>query len=148
MMADLTHIGDQSGCLLMMSAAIPAMCGVAIEVPDSLSYSRLLWFFGETAAITFTPGAMMSGFKRSPPLDRAGPRLEKPATAGASTLVSVPALSDAVAPAPADAAYALTAVPVGVSTAAVGTEWKSASSEFGDGLYMIMPTPPAWKTAL
>ncbi len=88
-MADFTHIGLQSGCLLRISAATPAMCGVAIEVPDSASYRLPLWFAGETAAMTSTPGAMMSGLSRPPPLDFDGPRLENDATAGASTVIAV-----------------------------------------------------------
>ena len=82
--ADLTSIGDQSGCLEMSSAATPAMCGVAIDVPDSLSHRLPAWFSGETAATMSTPGAMMSGLPRSPPLKSDGPRDEKPATTGAS----------------------------------------------------------------
>src|SRR5439155_18824844 len=84
--ADRTANGDQVGFLLRMRAAIPAMCGVAIEVPDSRSHRLPSWFAGDTAASTSTPGAMMSGFNRSPPLLGDGPREENAATAGASAL--------------------------------------------------------------
>src|SRR5262245_17190641 len=81
--ADLIHIGDQSGCLLRDSAAIPEMCGADSEVPDS--ELKLLPVAGATAAMTSTPGAVMSGFSRSPPPALAGPNDEKPAIAGART---------------------------------------------------------------
>src|SRR5262249_58203305 len=96
MSADFTSIGDQVGCADMSSAATPAMCGVAIDVPDSLSHRLPAWFSGETAATMLTPGAMMSGLPRSPPLNRDGPADEKPATTGASTLTGTPAPSEAV----------------------------------------------------
>src|SRR5262249_45497945 len=142
MRADLTHIGDQSGCLLITSAASPAMCGVDIDVPDSVSNRLPPCPAGETAAMTSLPGPMMSGFSRSPPLDRAGPRLEKSATVGASTFTWVPTDSAAVGLA-VPAMYALMACPEAVSTCTVGTTWKSALSEFGEGFHSTMPTPPA-----
>src|SRR5699024_10137667 len=101
--ADLTSIGDQSGCFDMSSAATPAMCGVAIDVPDSLSHRLPAWFCGETAATMSTPGAMMSGLPRSPPLKSDGPRDEKPATTGASGVgAPVVGVSEAVAELPAE----------------------------------------------
>jgi hypothetical protein len=53
----------------------------------------------------------------------------------------------AVAPAPADEMYARIAARVTSSTWIVGTKWKSALSEFGDGFIRIIPTPPALRTA-
>ena len=100
--ADLIAIGDQFGCLAMSSAAMPAMCGLDIEVPDSASYRLPLSATGETAAMTSTPGAVMSGFSRSPPPASAGPFDENAAMAGASTETCVDADRLAVAPAPAD----------------------------------------------
>src|SRR5262245_41111248 len=125
--ADLTSIGDQSGCLAISSAAMPVMCGVAIEVPDSLSHRLPAWFAGETAATMSTPGAMMSGLPRSPPLKSDGPRDEKLATRGASG-VGAPETGwiAAVAEPPAEAMYALIAKPDVASRWAVGTKWKSA----------------------
>jgi hypothetical protein len=35
--ADLIIIGDHRGWMSLSTAAIPAMCGAAIEVPDSKS---------------------------------------------------------------------------------------------------------------
>src|SRR4029078_3605057 len=81
--AGLTFIGDQSGCLALSSAAMPVMCGVAIEVPASLSHRLPAWFSGQTAATMSTPGAMMSGLPRSPPLKSDGARAEHHATNGA-----------------------------------------------------------------
>src|SRR6478752_5311055 len=80
----------------MSSAATPAMCGVAIDVPDSLSHRLPAWFCGETAATMSTPGAMMSGLPRSPPLKSDGPRDEKLATIGASGVGAVVGVSEAV----------------------------------------------------
>src|ERR1051325_10928043 len=126
--ADLTSIGDQSGCLAISSAAMPVMCGVAIEVPDSLSHRLPAWFSGETAATMSTPGAMMSGLPRSPPLKSDGPRDENAATTGASG-VGAPTigLSDAVGLA-VPAMYALIASPSVLLMWSLGTKWKSASN--------------------
>ena len=131
--ADRTAVGDQVGFLLRIRAAIPAMCGVAIEVPDSRSHRLPSWFAGETAASTSTPGAMMSGFSRSPPLLGDGPREENAATAGASALTCTPADSAPVGPA-VPAMYALIAAPAAWSTWIDGTKWKSALRLFADGL--------------
>src|SRR5215471_4210268 len=120
--ADLTSIGDQSGCLEIRSAAMPAMCGVAIDVPDSASHRLPAWFSGETAATMSTPGAMMSGLPRLPPLKSDGPRDENAATTGASG-VGAPetGTSDAVAELPAEAMYALIARPFVLLMWSVGT---------------------------
>ena len=56
---------------------------------------------GATAAMTLTPGAVMSGLSRSPPPAIAGPYDEKPAIVGASTGEVSIAEIDAVGLAPA-----------------------------------------------
>src|SRR5436190_22987587 len=95
--ADLTAIGDQPGLRLISSAASPAMCGAANEVPlwkPNRSPSRA----GELAISTLTPGAPRSGLTRSSPLARVGPREEERATVGAVTVgASTPAVITAVA---------------------------------------------------
>src|SRR5689334_10485906 len=53
----------------------------------------------------------------------------------------------AVAPAPAEAMYALTASPSAVPTWVDGTEWISATRLLAVGLYCTMPTPPARLTS-
>src|SRR5262249_7444578 len=127
MRADLTSMGSQSGCFDRSNAATPAMCGAAIDVPDSLSHRLPEWFSGDTAATTLTPGAMMSGLPRSPRLNSDGPADEKPATCGASTLVVTLAENDAVG-LPVEWMYDLIARPCVLLTCTVGTKWKSASS--------------------
>jgi len=86
MSADLTIIGDQSGCRSMSSAARPATCGEDIEVPLSRLKSMPFAVTGETAARMSTPGAMTSGFSRSPPPARSGPREENEAVKGAGVV--------------------------------------------------------------
>src|SRR5688500_2116631 len=103
MRADLIAIGDQVGCLALSSAAMPAMCGLDIEVPEAASYRVPLAPTGETAATTSTPGAVMSGFNRSPPPASAGPLDENAAIAGATTVSRTASVMLAVAPAPAAA---------------------------------------------
>src|SRR4029453_2469195 len=114
-----TVIGDQEGFLLISSAAMPAMCGAAIEVPLSVSHRLPAWLGGALAAVTSTPGARMSGLGRSPLLETEGARDENAATWGASMVTCCAADSDAVAP--AVAAYALMAAPATSSTCTVGT---------------------------
>ncbi len=80
-MADFTAIGDHVGCFPKKSAAAPATCGAAIEVPERKSKLRPRGS-GEKAARMATPGPEMSGFSRSPPLPTDGPREEKPAICG------------------------------------------------------------------
>src|SRR5690349_851506 len=145
--ADLIAVGDQVGFLLLISAAIPEMCGVAMEVPDSRSKSWPLCPGGATAASTSTPGALMSGLSRSPPLLTDGPIDEKSAMTGASFFTAVAAEIAAVGFA-VPAMYALMAAPSVGPTWIDGTKWKSALSELAVGLYWIMPTPPACWTAL
>ena len=58
--ASATSAALQPGCAWTTSAALPATCGVAIEVPDSKSP----WLPVPTAVEkTLTPGAEMSGFR-------------------------------------------------------------------------------------
>ncbi|KAM0935303.1 hypothetical protein DsansV1_C29g0210401 [Dioscorea sansibarensis] len=64
-MADLIAAGDQSGWVAFNRAAMPLMCGVAMEVPEAmLKFAPMLGVgpgeIGHAARI-FTPGAMMSG---------------------------------------------------------------------------------------
>jgi hypothetical protein len=126
MSADLIHIGDQVGLAPRMSAATPAMCGLDIEVPELVLNRFPAWFGGATAAMTSTPGAVMSGFRTSPPPAIAGPREENAAISGARAVTVDDADSEAVAP--AVAAYALIASPAADCTCTVGTKWKSALS--------------------
>ncbi|XBJ24525.1 hypothetical protein VPH35_002390 [Triticum aestivum] len=92
MMADLIAAGDQSGCRLLMSAAMPLRCGVDMDVPDSTKKERptppsensVCDSLGAHAASMFMPGPVMSGF-RMPGLALLGPRDEKKVTAGAGS---------------------------------------------------------------
>src|SRR5262245_21836483 len=94
--AALSTPGAQSGCSWARIAADPAMCGVAIEVPDSVVYASpgsprnpsLLF-----AAVMSTPGAVISGLTAPSP-DR-GPRLEN--SASWSLLSTAPTASAASA---------------------------------------------------
>ena len=89
-MADLIAAGDQSGCLLLISAATPLRCGVDMDVPEmmlkvgptpmSADDEGPTWD-GHAARI-LTPGPVMSGFKM-PGLCRLGPREENEVMAGA-----------------------------------------------------------------
>src|SRR3954454_9438096 len=148
-MADLTVIGDQSGCTPSMNAASPAMCGLAIEVPEYRSKSRPLFDGGATAARTLTPGAEMSGLMTSESLATAGPREENPAICGSGVgegHVVSPSWMAAVAP--VVAAYAMILSPESLSTCTVGKEWKSGSSRVaGDGSAIPMATPRGCLTA-
>ncbi|GJM97719.1 hypothetical protein PR202_ga14668 [Eleusine coracana subsp. coracana] len=81
MIADLMAAGDQSGCTLLIIAAMPLRCGAAIDVPDmELNMPCSSTFVGPTlngqAAMMFTPGPMISGL-RIPGLAVLGPRDEK-----------------------------------------------------------------------
>src|SRR3954465_8132127 len=98
--ADLIIIGDQSGCDCFSNAAMPATCGADIDVPlYTLKLSPPLPG-GATAATMSWPGGMRSGFGRSPPPARRGPRDENEAVRGAGTLKTSAAwLIFAVAPA-------------------------------------------------
>src|SRR5262245_12246237 len=127
MSADLMSMTDQAGFFDLSSAATPAMCGVAIEVPDSLSHRLPEWFSGETAATMLTPGAMMSGLPRFSLLNSDGPAEEKPATSGAVTRSVTLAANDAVGFA-VEWMYDLIARPSVLLMCTDGTKWKSASS--------------------
>ena len=104
--ADLIAIGDQSGWSCLNSAAMPAMCGADIDVPLKRSNSRPRCPGGATAASTSTPGAPMSGFRRSPAPATSGPREEKSAMNGAGWLNRICPVIDAVLPASAAASIA------------------------------------------
>ena len=144
MIADLIIIGVQSGWAWTSRAAMPAMCGELIDVPDRKSKLRPA-STGETAASTSTPGAMTSGLSRSPEPVRAGPREENEATSGATAPVTCePGDRDAVAP--AVAAYARRARRSVLWTWTVGTACRSALSELNEVLTSTMPTPPAAAT--
>src|SRR3979409_2333755 len=97
MSADLISAGVQDGCLPLNSAAIPAMCGLAIEVPEYASKLLPALPDGATAATTSTPGGAMSGLRRSPCADRTGPDAEKLAICGARATCRTAAVMDAVA---------------------------------------------------
>src|SRR6185312_10172166 len=62
MMADLTALGFHLGCACRTSAAVPATCGVAIDVPLMVAGPLPRPTPVETIA---TPGAVMSGFRRA-----------------------------------------------------------------------------------
>nr|CAB3495452.1 unnamed protein product [Digitaria exilis] len=89
MIADLIAAGDQSGCRLLRSAAMPLRCGVDMDVPDSTKKERsappsensVCDSLGAHAARMFMPGPVMSGF-RIPGLALLGPRDEKKVTVG------------------------------------------------------------------
>jgi hypothetical protein len=62
---DLSWSGDQSGCWPARTAAAPATCGAAIDVPDIDTYPSSTgvptWPFTAAAAAISTPGAVISG---------------------------------------------------------------------------------------
>src|SRR5262245_24020972 len=69
MIAALIACGGQLGCAWMTSAAVPAICGVAIDVPDSVIGPLPVPAPVDTIA---APGAVTSGFRwesgeRGPP---------------------------------------------------------------------------------
>ncbi|GJP71956.1 hypothetical protein CLOP_g2740 [Closterium sp. NIES-67] len=62
----MTCDGVQSGCCCMMRAAMPAICAVAMEVPESVwNDPASPTAFPGAAPMRATPGAMMSGLKIS-----------------------------------------------------------------------------------
>ncbi|WVZ85304.1 LOW QUALITY PROTEIN: hypothetical protein U9M48_032249 [Paspalum notatum var. saurae] len=95
MIADLIAAGDQSGCLLLISAATPLRCGVDMDVPEAKKKvgSELMGdddrgpTWNGHAASTLTPGPVTSGF-RTPGLCTLGPREENQAIAGAGEVPS------------------------------------------------------------
>src|SRR5258705_7535879 len=108
--------------------------------------SRLWLPGGATAARMSCPGAIVSGFSRSPPPARSGPRDENAAVNGAGSENVMVALA-IVAVAPGVAAYALTAGRSRCERCTVGTKWRSAFCEFRLVFTRIMPMPPASATA-
>ncbi len=95
--AALTRAPVQSGCCCLISAAEPATCGVAIEVPDSDTYPSPAGVpmtpVEDFAATMSTPGAVMSGLTAPSPVR--GPRLEN--TARLSSRSTAPTVSAASA---------------------------------------------------
>ena len=83
---------------------MPAMCGDAMDVPEIRSKLRPKWNGGATEARMSTPGAAMSGFRKSPSVVTEGPRDENVATSGtcgaaaSSAAVSGTILAVAAAP--------------------------------------------------
>lgn len=62
MIADLMAAGDQVGWRAFRSATMPETWGVAIEVPECITYPfSANASSGEVAAKMFTPGAAISG---------------------------------------------------------------------------------------
>jgi hypothetical protein len=61
--ASLSRAGGQSGCCWASSAAAPATCGEAIEVPSSSVYQPVSAVPPALAARMPTPGALMSGLR-------------------------------------------------------------------------------------
>src|SRR5215217_409426 len=148
-MADLTAAGVHRGCLLNTSAPKPAMCGAAMEVPD-IKPNCAPWLpIVETPARTFTPGAAMSGFSRSPPEARLGPREENPASCGAGaggSPVRSP-LTRLTVNAGLASSLDLSSRLFGAFTCTVGSTWLSASSELLVRFTRIIPTPPLFWTS-
>ncbi|MGY3680215.1 hypothetical protein ACVWXU_003838 [Streptomyces sp. TE33382] len=97
--APFSSLYFQSGCCCLRSAAAPATCGVAIDVPEMLRYPGGFWPTswsmaepGAAAAVMSTPGAVTSGLMAPSPMR--GPRLEKSAsTSLSSTAPTVSAAS-------------------------------------------------------
>src|SRR6266511_1869963 len=122
--ADRTAAGDQLGWELINSAARPAVCGLDIEVPliDWNSWPGApRKAVGVLPARMFTPGAVTSGLRMSPPPAMLGPRDEKSAIVLPPPKVRVPPESEAVADAPLAAMYALTASPSVLLMCRLGT---------------------------
>src|SRR5262245_29361449 len=84
--ADLIIIGDQDGWRCIRSAATPATCGADMDVPLYKLKSSPGLPGGATEARMSWPGAITSGFNRSPPPAVNGPRDEKAAVNGAGSL--------------------------------------------------------------
>ncbi len=107
---------------------MPAMWGDAMDVPDMKSQLRPWLLGGATARrSTSLPGAAMSGLRMSPPVVVDGPRDEKSVISGtcgaAASSAAVSGTILAVAPAPAEAMYALTAAPSVSVICTDGTAW-------------------------
>src|SRR5947209_1947251 len=78
---------DQVGCACLVSTATPAMCGVAIDVPESTEKPLPLPDAAETVA---TPGAVTPGLRALSPMR--GPADEKVATFSKPELGVLPVL--------------------------------------------------------
>src|SRR5215217_7201614 len=105
----------------------------------------------ETPARTLTPGAAMSGFSRSPPDARVGPRDEKPAIwgAGAGGRPVRSPLTRLTVSAGLASSLDFSSRLLGALTCTVGSTWLSASSELLVRFTRIMPTPPlSWTSWL
>ena len=92
MSAAFSWAGVQSGCSPARIAAVPATCGVAIEVPEIVAYRSPGLPMTPSlprAAVMSTPGAVMSGLMAESPMR--GPRLEN--SANSSFLVTAPTVS-------------------------------------------------------
>lgn len=64
MIADLIADGDHDGCTALIKAAIPVICGQAMEVPERM-LELIFATAGDQAARIFSPGAVISGFRIS-----------------------------------------------------------------------------------
>ena len=129
---------------------MPAMCGVGHRGAGLEVVSRPLWLAGETAATTSTPGRHDVRLQQVATAGMDGPRLENAATTGASTgrrLAGGHERRGRVAA--RRAMYGLDRLAVrGVDVHRRYRVEVRVQLEFGDGLYRIMPTPPACWTAL
>src|SRR5690606_25046022 len=100
MSADLICPGVHDGCAAFTSADTPAACGDDIEVPAIAMYSSpggplaTSTGVGVVPAMTCTPGAVMSGFRKSP----TGPRELNAAMTSPGETVAVPPAHVAVTP--------------------------------------------------
>src|SRR4029077_17463388 len=111
--------------------ATPATCGVAIDVPLKRLKSRFPCAgVCATAARISWPGAITSGFNRSPRPANCGPRDENDAVNGAGVLRTI---GDwlIVAVGFVVAEWAIRAARSVSATCTLGTKWKSAFNEFG-----------------
>ena len=128
---DFSSAGVNSGWSCVSSAAAPATCGEAIEVPlidwNSSPGLRpeLTAGSGAAAARMFTPGAVTSGFGMSGTAV-CGPRDENAARMPPrGRPFALPAVSSASAP---GAIRAFTCVPSVNDTCTLGTQWVSVTS--------------------
>ncbi len=128
--SDFSSAGESVGCACVSSAAAPATCGEAIEVPwiawnrkpGRSSVVGVGW--SAAPARICTPGATTSGFGRSGTAP-CGPREENAAITRSCAVSALPAVSAAVIGPRAIAS--LTRLPSVKFTCAVGTQWVSVS---------------------
>lgn len=64
MIADLIADGDHDGCTALIKAAIPVICGQAMEVPERM-LELIFATAGDQAARIFSPGAVISGYNNN-----------------------------------------------------------------------------------